>query len=228
VFPVLRPPYTISKQLDLKALSEEVISLYRCGAHGVVWFPSARELTLAEIIAGAEIVMMTANSPVILGVHSANIEFTRLYTRCADRLKPAAIMVSPAANANSMAEHYRIVAGECGVPIMAHVRHGVHIEFVLRMSHQIPALRLVMDTAKHPLSRISEYRRVAPHLSIFTSGQGRILPDALERGASGVMPPASFAAAYLRIWNSCLGGQRGYAIGQLSQFAAQSSPLEFE
>src|SRR5580765_4405429 len=111
--------------------------------------------------------MMSAKCPVILGAHGANIEFTRLYTRCAEKLRPAVVLVSPPpGGANSMAEHYRLVAGECGVPMMAHARPGVSVEFVLRMSREIPALRLVIDTAGHTLSRISEYRRAAPHLAI--------------------------------------------------------------
>ena len=226
VFPVLRPSYTVSKRLDLRTLAAEVISLNQRGAHGVVWSPSSRELNLEESIAGAEIVMTAANCPVVLGAHGANIEFTRRYARCAERLRPAAILVSPPTGLNSMAERYRIVAGECGVPMMAHARPGVSVEFVLRMSREIPAVRLVMDTAGLTLSRISEYRRAAPHLTIFTGGHGRILPDALERGASGVMPPAPFARAYLQIWNSCLQGRRECAIAQLSQLAAQSCPSE--
>jgi dihydrodipicolinate synthase/N-acetylneuraminate lyase len=105
-------------------------------------------------------------------------------------------MAAPLRDLDQLARHYRAIAGECSLPLVAHAAGGTPIEFVLRMRREIPTLRMVKDEAGHTLSRISEYRRVAPDLAVFIGADTRLLPDALERGAAGAMPPA-------RSWSRC-------------------------
>ena len=163
--------------------------------------------------------MAAAQRPVILGVQGADIESTRRFARHAQRLGPHAVLASRPGRLAELARHYRAIAGECGLSLMARSCSGVSIEFILRMRDEINTLRLVEDSAGHTLSRISEYRRAAPELAVFTNGRGRTMPDELERGASGVMPPARFSGVYVRIWKECLAGRREQAIAQLTQIA---------
>ena len=203
------------------ALAREIEFVNGSGAHGVV-FPWS-ELPLDQRMAAAEIVMARATGAVILCVQGDDLRSTRLYARHAESLRPAAVMAAPLRDTAKLIEHYRAIAGECGIPLMAHLTGGMGLEFALRASDEIPALRFVRDEAGHTLSRISEYKRAAPDLAVFTSGFGRAMPDEIERGASGVMTPVRFAGAYVRIWNDCLAGRRKRAIADLMRLQFASS-----
>ena len=93
------------------------------------------------------------------------------------------------------------------------------VEFVAHMRKDIPALRFVKDEAGHTLSRISEYRRVAPDMAVFTGAHGRTMIDELARGSSGSMPAASFADLYVQLWNDWQAGKREKAMEDLSRIS---------
>jgi len=183
----------------------------------MVWPPPDCRLSPDDRVKGAEIVMAAAKYPVILGVHGSDPGSTRRYARHAQKIGPRAVMAGLSGHLAESARRLRSIANECGLLLMAHVGSGVNIESVLRMRDQIDTLRLIEDSAAHTLSRISEYRRAAPELTVFTNGHGRTLPDELERGAGGVTPPARLAEAYVRIWDHCLSGRRDQSITELSQ-----------
>jgi dihydrodipicolinate synthase/N-acetylneuraminate lyase len=214
VFPILPAPYGVSRRLDGNQLALEIEALHRSGAHGMVWPPPGCELSAADRLLGAEIVIAAAQLPVILNVQGEDIESTRRFARHAEKIEPRAVMAALSG------QHCRAIAGECGLPLLAQAGPGESIEFMLRMRDEIKTLRLVEDSIGQTLSRISEYRRAAPELAVFTSGRGRTMPDQLERGASGVMLPARFSRAYVRIWSQCLAGLREQAIADLSQIEA--------
>jgi dihydrodipicolinate synthase/N-acetylneuraminate lyase len=159
------------------------------GARGVVW---PREDDAAAVVAAAR----RRGLAVILCVQGQDIGSTQRYAHRADRLRPDAVMAAPLRELGELARHYRAIAGECTLPLVAHAAGDIPIEFILRMRREIPTLRMVKDEAGHTLSRISEYRRVAPDLAVFIGAGTRLLTDALERGAAGAMPPA-------RKWNRC-------------------------
>jgi dihydrodipicolinate synthase/N-acetylneuraminate lyase len=218
ILAILLTPFTGSGRLDTEALAREVEFVEGSGVHGVVWPDGIGEWTAlspAERIAGAEAVRGAAKRRVILGVQGADLESTRRYARHAERILPDAVLCAPVSDP---AAHYRAIARECRLPLMAQTAGDMSVEFVVRMREEIPTLRLVKDEAGHTLSRISEYRRTAPDLAIFTAG-GRALPDEIERGASGAMPPACFAESYARIWEHCRAGRRERAIEELSRIS---------
>ena len=159
------------------------------GAQGVIW-PGRDD---------AESVMAEARLrglAVILCVQGPDLLSTRRRARQAEKLGADAVMAAPLRDPRELERHYGAIAAECGRPLVAHAAGHMSIEFLLRMRERIPALRMVKDEAGHTLSRISEYRRVAPELAVFTAATGRLLADALERGAAGAMPPAW-------IWRRC-------------------------
>src|SRR6266852_2806629 len=240
IFPIMQTPFSGSDKLDTEVLAKEVKCLDKCGAHGVVWPQLASEwstLEPDERSAGAETIMAAAKRArcaVVLGVQGPDLEAARRYARQAEKLGPDAIIALPprdSGNLDRVAEYYRGIARECGLPLFVQTIGDMSVEFVVRMRKDIPTLRFVKDEAGHTLSRISEYRRVAPDLVVFTGGHGKTMADELARGGSGTMPAAPFADLYVQLWNYWQAGKHEEAMEDLSrisllvnQFAAYGMP----
>jgi 4-hydroxy-tetrahydrodipicolinate synthase len=228
IFPIMQTPYTESGDLDTQTLAKEVKFLDRVGAHGVVWPQLASEwseLKPEERSAGAESIMAAAKGArcaVVLGVQGPDMEAARRYARQAEKLGPDAMIALPprdASNLDRVADYYRAIAKECALPLFAQTVGDMSVEFVLRLRKDIPTLRFVKDEAGHTLSRISEYRRVASDLVVFTGAHGKTMIDELSRGASGTMPAAPFADLYVQLWNYWQAGQREQAMEDLARIS---------
>ena len=228
VFPILQSPYSDSGQLDTETLAKEVKFLDRLGVHGVVWPQLASEwseLKPEERSAGAEAIMAAAHGAhcaVVLGVQGPDLEAARRYARQAEKFGPAAIIALPprdSSNLDRVADYYRAIAKECALPLFVQTIGDMSVEFVVRMKKDIPTLRFVKDEAGHTLSRISEYRRIAPDLVVFTGAHGKTMIDELSRGASGTMPAASFADLYVQLWYDWQAGKREPAMEDLSRIS---------
>ncbi len=207
IFPIMQTPYADSGRLDTETL-----------ARGSTLEPDERS-------AGAEAIMAAAKGgrcAVVLGVQGPDAEAARRYARQAEKLGPGAIIALPpreAGNLDHVADYYRAIAKECGLPLFVQTVGNMSIEFVLRMRKDIPTLRFVKDEAGHTLSRISEYRRVAPDLVVFTGGHGKTMADELARGASGTMPASPFADLYVQLWNYWQAGKHEKAMEDLSRIS---------
>jgi 4-hydroxy-tetrahydrodipicolinate synthase len=228
IFPIMQTPFTDSDKLDTEVLAKEVKFLDKCGAHGVVWPQLASEwstLEPDERTAGAEAVMAAAKGAkcaVVLGVQGPDLEAARRYARQAEKLGPDAIIALPpreSGNLDGVTEYYRGIAKECALPLFVQTIGNMSVEFVVRMRKDIPTLRFVKDEAGHTLSRISEYRRVAPDMVVFTGAHGKTMVDELARGSSGSMPAASFADLYVQLWNYWQAGKREKAMEDLSRIS---------
>jgi dihydrodipicolinate synthase/N-acetylneuraminate lyase len=227
IFPIMQTPFTGAGKLDTETLAKEVKFLDRCGVHGVVWPQLASEwstLEPDERTAGAEAIMAAAKGArcaVILGVQGTDLEAARRYARQAEKLGPDAIIALPPKDGNldQVAEYYRGIARECGLSLVVQTIGDMSVEFVVRMRKDIPTLRFVKDEAGHTLSRISEYRRVAPDLAVFTGAHGKTMVDELARGSSGSMPAASFADLYVQLWNYWKAGKREKAMEDLARIS---------
>jgi 4-hydroxy-tetrahydrodipicolinate synthase len=228
IFPIMQTPFSGSDKLDTEVLAKEVKFLDKCGAHGVVWPQLASEwstLDPDERMAGAEAIMAAAKGArcaVVLGVQGPDLDAARRYSRQAEKLGPDAIIALPpreSGNLDRVAEYYRGIARECALPLFVQTIGNMSVEFVVRMRKDIPTLRLVKDEAGHTLSRISEYRRVAPDMAVFTGAHGKTMIDELARGSSGSMPAASFADLYVQLWNYWQAGKREMAMEDLSRIS---------
>ncbi len=228
IFPIMQTPYTDADRLDTAVLAKEVKFLDHCGAQGVVWPQLASEwseLNPDERTAGAEAIMAAAKGTrcaVVLGVQGPDIDAARGYARMAERLQPNAIIALPprdSSNLDRVAEYYRAIAKECGLPMFMQTVGEMSVEFVLRMRKDIPSLRYVKDEAGHTLSRVSEYHRVAPDLNVFTGNHGKTFIDELSRGATGNMPAVPLADIYAQLWNYWHEGKREEAMEDLSRLS---------
>jgi 4-hydroxy-tetrahydrodipicolinate synthase len=228
VFPIVQSPFADSGRLDLETLAKEIRFLNDCGVHGVVWPQLASEwseLTPQERLEGASAVMAAAKggrAAVVLGVQGPDVDSAVRYAKHADKLGPDAIIALPprdAANLDRVAEYYAAIGQACSRPLFVQSIGDMSIDFVRRMARQIPTLRFVKDEAGHTVSRISEYRRVAPELAIFTGAHGRTMIDEMERGASGTMPASAFGDLYVAVWDLYQAGEWDDARTQFARVA---------
>src|SRR5262249_24609317 len=149
IFPIMQTPFTGSDKLDTGVLAKEVKFLDKCGAHGVVWPQLASEwstLDPDERIAGAETVMAAAKGArcaVVLAEQGPPRAPARRYARQAEKLGPNAIIALPPSdnsNLDRVAEYYRGIARECGLPLFVQTIGTMSVEFVVRMRRDIPTL----------------------------------------------------------------------------------------
>src|SRR5438034_8233152 len=126
IFPIMQTPYADSGRLDTEVLAREVKFLDKVGVHGVVWPQLASEwstLEPDERTSGAEAIMAAAKGArcaVVLGVQGPDAEAARRYARQAEKLAPDAIIALPprdASNLDRVAEYYRAIGKECGLPL---------------------------------------------------------------------------------------------------------------
>lgn len=227
IFPIVQTPYTASNELDLETLAKEIRFAGDIGLHGVVWPQLASEwseLTERERHAGSEAIVATARKgkvASVIGVQAPQIEAAVKYARHADRIRPDAIIAlpPPGADLNTLGAYYRAIGKATDLPLFIQTVGDVSVDFVIQLSKDIPTLRFVKDEAGHTLSRISEYRRRAPELAIFTGGHGRTLLDEMSRGSSGTMPVVAFGELYVKTWELWHAGKRDQAMEYFSRAA---------
>ena len=120
----MQTPFTGSGKLDTETLAKEVKFLDKCGVHGVVWPQLASEWSTSSPTndgrrrshhGGRQ----RARCAVILGVQGTDLEAARRYARQAEKLGPDAIIALPPKDGNldRVAEYYRGIAKECGLPL---------------------------------------------------------------------------------------------------------------
>ncbi|MGH9658806.1 MAG: dihydrodipicolinate synthase family protein [Bryobacteraceae bacterium] len=228
IFPILQTPFTDSGGLDSDVLAREVKFCARCGVAGVVWPQLASEwseLTPDERRAGAEVVVAAAKGTapaVVLGVQAADAETAAGYAGHAQKLGADAIIALPPPGVTALdrvADYYHAIARASALPLFVQTIGEMSVEFVRRLAAQNPTLRYVKDEAGHTLTRLSEYRRSAPDLAVFTGAHGRTLIDEIARGSAGSMPAAAFADLYVDVWRIARAGRREEA---LERFAPAS------
>jgi 4-hydroxy-tetrahydrodipicolinate synthase len=226
IFPIVQTPFTSDDRLDTATLGKEIKFLDQCRVHGVVWPQLASEwatLSADERAAGAEAVVTAARGTrlaVVLGVQAPEKEGAVKYAKLAGRLRPDGIIALPPSGDSDpgrVLDYYRAIAAACPLPLFVQSIGEMSVEFVRRMAKEIPTLRYVKDEAGHTLSRISEYRRTAPELSIFTGAHGRTLIDEMSRGASGSMPASGFGDLYIKVWDAWQAGRAAEAMEAFSR-----------
>lgn len=223
IYPIVATPYGGDGSVDLKTLAEEVRFLDRIGVHGLVWPQLASEyalLTYEERIAGAETIVEAARGrrpKVVIGVQAGDTATAVRYAEHARSLGPDAIIALPPRregqstfDLREVATYYRSVAEAGGLPMFMQAIGNMDLEFVARMTREIPNLRFVKDEAGHTLARLSEFANLpaASRPLAFTGGHGRTLLEEMARGSSGTMPAASWADLYVRVWELWHGGHR--------------------
>ncbi len=241
IFPIVATPYREDGDVDMQTLAKETRFLHSAGVHGIVWPQLAGEyalLTFDERIAGAETIVTASKElrpKVVIGVQAEDAETAVEYAKHAKKIGTDAIIALPPRKADQrefdlvlVEDYYREIAAACPLPMFMQAIGNMSVEFVARLTREIPNLYFVKDEAGHTLSRITQFLQLAQEKKPlpFTGGHGRTLIDEMARGCAGSMPAASCADLYVRVWNLWHEGRLAEAIDMFSKvmlFVAEAS-----
>ncbi len=232
IFPIVTTPYGDDDGVDMATLAKEVRFVGRTGAHGIVWPQLASEyalLTFDERIEGAETIVKSSKGlkpKVVIGVQAENTEKALEYARHAKKIGPDGIIALPPRkpdqrefDLDAIEDYYRQVAAACPLPMFMQAIGNMSMDFVVKLTSEIPNLYFVKDEAGHTLSRITEFQDVkAKNKPIpFTGGHGRTLIDEMARGSAGSMPAVPWVDLYVRVWELWHAGHRNESIDMFSK-----------
>lgn len=198
---MLATPFKENEDLDLESVGNLMEKAYTSGCEGVVALGvtgEAARLTDAERRAVAKEVIANANGmPVTLGTTAAGTAATIAYSREAEELGAAAVMVSAPAmgkpNPDSLFAHYQRIADAVDIPIVVQdypQTSGVHMAppFIARLYQEIPSVEYLKLEDPPTPTKITAIRALAgDDLAIFGGLGGMYLLDELARGSAGAM-----------------------------------------
>lgn len=228
IFPIAQSPFTESDKLDVDTLIAELRFLHRGGVHGCVWPQLASEwwtLSKQERLLGAEALCTEGKRlkpAVVIGVQAENPAEAPEYARHAAAHGADAVIALPPPKQSDpkvILEYYRGIGQATDLPLIVQAIGNLSVDDVVAIAAAAPAVRAVKDEAGEPLVRISEFRRKAPQLLIFTGNHGRTMIDELMRGFAGTMPAAPFADVYAAAWDLWQAGRKREALNRFGAAA---------
>ena len=219
---MLATPFQENEELDLNSVANLMEKAYSSGCEGVVALGvtgEAARLTDAERRAVAKEVIGNANGlPVTLGTTAAGTSATIAYSREAQELGAAAVMVSAPAmgkpNPDSLFTHYSRLAEAVDIPIVVQdypQTSGVHMApaFITRLYQEIPSVEYLKLEDPPTPTKITAIRALAgDDLAIFGGLGGMYLLDELTRGSAGAMTGFAYPEVLVAICRHMAEGDR--------------------
>ena len=219
---MLATPFQENEELDLNSVANLMEKAYSSGCEGVVALGvtgEAARLTDAERRAVAKEVIGNANGlPVTLGTTAAGTSATIAYSREAQELGAAAVMVSAPAmgkpNPDSLFTHYSRLAEAVDIPIVVQdypQTSGVHMApaFIARLYQEIPSVEYLKLEDPPTPTKITAIRALAgDDLAIFGGLGGMYLLDELTRGSAGAMTGFAYPEVLVSICRHMAEGDR--------------------
>ena len=222
---MLATPFGDDEELDLKSVANLMEKAYSSGCEGVVALGvtgEAARLTDSERRAVAKEVIANANGmPVTLGTTAAGTSAAIAYSREAQELGAAAVMVSAPAmgkpNPDSLFTHYSRLAEAVDIPIVVQdypQTSGVHMAppFIARLYQEIPGVKYLKLEDPPTPTKITAIRALAgDDLAIFGGLGGMYLLDELTRGSAGAMTGFAYPEVLVSICRHMAEGDRKQA-----------------
>ena len=222
---MLATPFQDDEELDLGSISSLMEKAYTSGCEGVVALGvtgEAARLTDLERRAVAEEVIAHANGmPVTLGTTAAGTSAAIAYSREAQELGAAAVMISAPAmgkpNPDSLFTHYSRIAEAVDIPIVVQdypQTSGVHMApaFIARLYREIPSVQYLKLEDPPTPTKITAIRALAgEELAIFGGLGGMYLLDELTRGSAGAMTGFAYPEVLVAICRHMAEGDRRQA-----------------
>ncbi|MDA0263350.1 MAG: dihydrodipicolinate synthase family protein [Chloroflexi bacterium] len=219
---MLATPFHEDEGMDKASMANLVDKAVSSGCQGMVCLGVTGEvarLTDRERHEVAEVVITRAEGyPVTVGATAASTAAAIQYSKDAQELGAAAVMVSPPPmgkpNPDAVFAHYARLADAIDVPIVVQdypSTSGVHMspEFVARLSNGIPAAQYLKLEDPPTPPKISAIRKlVGDDMPIFGGLGGVFLLEELARGSAGAMTGFAYPEVLVDICRQMAEGDR--------------------
>lgn len=219
VIPVLQTPFLDDGSLDVRSLIDEVEYVIAAGAAGLVFPGFVSEwwkLTVEEIETCARAITETARGrmPVILNITAQSTYVALKEAKYFASLGTDALMCLPPFVvprwSEALVTHLAAVLAAVDRPHVLQYSAsltGIHLEGseLCALHHKYPHLSCIKVDFVPPGPAISRLRRFLPDTFTYLIGfAGLQMPDALARGAHGLMGGAGHLAEDLAVWSRLL------------------------
>ncbi len=222
---MLATPFQENEELDLPSVGNLMAKAQESGCQGVVALGvtgEAARLTDAERRAVAKEVIDHANGlPVTLGTTAAGTSAAIAYSREAQELGAAAVMISAPPmgkpNPDALFVHYRRIADAIDLPIVVQdypQTSGVSMSpaFIARLYQEIPSVQyLKLEDPPTPTKITAIRAQAGDDLGIFGGLGGMYLLDELARGSAGAMTGFAYPEVLVAICRAMDEGDRAEA-----------------
>ena len=222
---MLATPFQENEELDLPSLGNLMAKAQQSGCQGVVALGvtgEAARLTDAERRAVAQAVIAHAYGlPVTLGTTAASTSAAIAYSREAQELGAAAVMISAPTmgkpNPDALFAHYQRIAAAIDLPIVVQdypQTSGVHMApaLIARLYQEIPSVQYLKLEDPPTPTKITAIRAAAgDDLGIFGGLGGMYLLDELARGSAGAMTGFAYPEVLVAIGRAMDEGDRAEA-----------------
>lgn len=222
---MLATPFQENEELDLPSVGNLMAEAQQSGCQGVVALGvtgEAARLTDAERRAVAkEVIAHAKGLPVTLGTTAAGTSAAIAYSREAQELGAAAVMISAPpmgkANPEALFAHYRRIADAIDLPIVVQdypQTSGVHMApaFIARLYQEVPSVQYLKLEDPPTPTKITAIRAAAgDDLGIFGGLGGMYLLDELARGSAGAMTGFAYPEVLVAICRAMDEGDRAEA-----------------
>lgn len=233
IFPIISMPFNSDGAIVFEDLERQVEWLIERGVHGlgIAMASEVFKLTESERDDVLKSVVSTANGrvPVVMNTGGEGTEVTVHYSRRAEELGAAALMIRPTSyiptTASEYVNYFTKVAESVGIPIFmqdqstAPVPPGMAIE----CSRQDERLSYIKVETPPTIPRLEEMNRLKGNdnrLIVFGGMGGAFFLEELARGSVGSMPGATMPDAFVRVWDLWNAGDERGAFREFDKYAS--------
>jgi 4-hydroxy-tetrahydrodipicolinate synthase len=232
IFPIVYTPFDAEGRIDeedLERLVEHLIAAGVSGLSAVGGGSECHKMAIPERMWLGERTAYYVNSrvPVLVGTSATNTAESVLLSLHAQEIGAAAVFLTPplygAATPASLMRHYGAVAQAVSLPVMVQdALVSVPPPQIAAISKAFPHASYAKEESPREAGhRISEIKRIAPSVKVFSGGSH--LLDDLARGAQGAIPGSVGVADLCRAYERWTAGDDYAARQAFDHF----TPLSF-
>lgn len=224
VYPVVSTPFRPDGAVDHAGIERVIEAQIDRGIHGVVLFGIAAEFyklgdeERERIVETATDLCQGTATSLVISVTDHATDRAERFARFAEANGADALMLLPpyflGPSGENLQRHIRRVGRAVDVPVIvqyAPEQTGVSMtpEAFVQLSEAVGTLRYFKIESQPPGPDISGITEAASdRVGVLVGYAGLQMIEALDRGASGVIPGASIADHYLEIWDRYQAGDR--------------------
>ncbi|HET6783652.1 MAG TPA: dihydrodipicolinate synthase family protein [Pseudoxanthomonas sp.] len=233
VFPIVNTTFRDDGSIDMESQRRLVRFLLDAGAHGLGLFGNASEGYALSGDERREILRMIVREvdgqvPVIASSGHTGTDLAVALSRETEAAGADGLMILPPyflkPDADGVFHYFQEIDRAVRIPIMvqdAPLMSGVTIgaPLIARMGRELERVCYVKVEAPPTAPKISAILDGNPSAPLLFGGlNGQFLLEELDRGAIGTMPGSDLTAAFVKIWNLWMAGERRPAREEFARY----------